>query len=64
MRIIITLFFGIWTSNLLHSQLVVTTTQTPLQLVQNTLVGGGVAVSLVTFKGVPGGIAHPGSGWC
>lgn len=59
MRIIITLLLGFWTSNLLHSQLVVTTTQSPLQLVQNTLVGGGVAVSNVTFNGVPGVNPHP-----
>ena len=37
-----------------NAQLNVSTTLTPLQLVQNVLVGGGVSVSNVTYSGAAG----------
>ncbi len=44
------------------AQMQVNTTLTPAQLVQNVLVGGGVAVSNVTFNGMVATTAQPGSG--
>ncbi|MBV6405241.1 MAG: choice-of-anchor L domain-containing protein [Flavobacteriales bacterium] len=37
-----------------RAQLVLTNTQTPAQLVQNVLLGGGVTASNITFNGLPG----------
>lgn len=37
----------------MQAQLVVTNTQTPAQLVQNILLGGGVSASNITFNGLP-----------
>ena len=44
------------------SQLVVNTTQTPSQLVQNVLLGGGVTASNITFNGQPGNILNEQAG--
>ena len=46
------LFLFIFVSSLSNAQLIVdNTTQTPAQLVQNTLLGSGISVSNVTFNG-------------
>ncbi len=44
------------------AQLVVTNTQTPAQLVQNVLLGGGVTASNFTFNGLPANTVHPQAG--
>lgn len=41
-----------------NAQLLVSTTQTPQQLVQNVLVGAGVTVSNITFSGAANSIGH------
>jgi gliding motility-associated-like protein len=49
--ILVSVFF----TSQVFSQLVVNSASTPAQMVQNTLVGGGVTVSNVTFQGVMSG---------
>lgn len=44
------------------AQLVVTNTQTPAQLVQNVLLGGGVTASNFTFNGLPANTINPQAG--
>jgi gliding motility-associated-like protein len=56
MKNILTIIFLAF-NTLVFSQLTVTTTMTPEQLVQNVLAGSGVTISNVTFNGQPGNIA-------
>lgn len=48
------LFFAIMAATGLHAQIVIDQTLTPVQLVQDVLLGSGVQVSNITFNGVPG----------
>lgn len=45
-----------FTAQTAHAQLTTSTAQTPQQLVQNVLVGGGVSISNVTYTGDPNAI--------
>lgn len=54
---------GLWMAALLlpfgaGAQITVDNTQTPEQLVQNVLLGGGITVSNVTFNGQPGNVIN------
>lgn len=61
-KLIISLSILLGLVSVATAQLTVQNTQTPAQLVQNVLVGGGVQVFNVTFNGLPGNTISPQAG--
>ncbi|MCB0795900.1 MAG: choice-of-anchor L domain-containing protein, partial [Flavobacteriales bacterium] len=55
-RYIPLVLFSVMLSTFAEAQLVINTTQTPAQLVQNVLLGGGVTATNIQFNGGPGNI--------
>jgi hypothetical protein len=62
MKAINLFILGVVTITNSYAQLTVQNTQTPAQLVQNVLVGGGVQIFNINFNGVPGNTITPQAG--